>query len=52
MTLFAKEDMPWLDYLDEDGERDEYGNKSINDDTPEDIKEEYRKYLEFTKLYC
>lgn len=32
MTLFAKEDMPWLNYLDEDGERDEYGNKPINDD--------------------
>lgn len=52
MTLFAEEDMPWLDYLDEDGERYEYGNKPINDDASEDIKEEYRKYLEFTKIYC
>jgi hypothetical protein len=52
MTLFFEEDMPWLDYLDEDGERDELGHRPIKDDAPEEIKEEYRKYLEFAKTYC
>lgn len=50
--LLSEEDMPWLDYLDRDGEEDEYGNKPIRDDAPEDVKEKYIKYIEFRKNFC
>ena len=41
----------WLDYIDKQKPTDEDGYPQLSDDTPEEIVEEYQKYIEWRNMF-